>query len=246
MTADGRRQAPRNERDGVIINDPKSIQERQIIAAECAKSLKIAFPVLLDNLDDAVERAYAGWPDRIYVIDSEGKVAGKGAPGPSGFKPSVDALPSVLDRLLNLPSTQNPTPQRPGFGGPMMQQMRERMSQMLTRMGLTDKERETTLGIWDKKFGAHQPVMQAKQDLMMVLREQSNVDGTIKALASYADAVKKYTQQVEDLDKELEAAIQYSKKPQLQAALTAFGILGINIAPPMQIGGPGGPQRPGN
>lgn len=245
VTTDGRRQAPRNERDGVIVNDPKTIQERQIVAAECAKSLKIGFPVLLDNLDDAVERAYAGWPDRLYVIDIDGKVAGKGAPGPSGFKPSVDALPVVLERLLNLATTQNPqpTPQRPGFGGPMMQQMRERTGQMLTRMGLPDKEREATLAIWDKKFAAHQPVMQAKQELMMVLRDQSNVEGTVKALAAYADAVKKYTQQVDDLDKELEAAIQYSKKPQLQAALTAFGILGLNIAPPMQMGGPGGPGR---
>jgi hypothetical protein len=56
--------------------------------------------VLVDALDDPTEKAYAGWPDRVYVIDAEGKVAHKGATGPGGFRPAVQAAPGVLDRLL--------------------------------------------------------------------------------------------------------------------------------------------------
>jgi len=45
-----------------------------------------------------MEKDYAGWPDRLYVIDGDGKIAYKGAPGPRGFKP--DEIPAVLDKLL--------------------------------------------------------------------------------------------------------------------------------------------------
>jgi hypothetical protein len=33
------------------------------------------------------EKAYTGWPDRLYVIDREGRIAHKGKAGPFGFKP---------------------------------------------------------------------------------------------------------------------------------------------------------------
>ncbi len=36
---------------------------------------------------NTAQKAYAGWPDRLYVIDAEGKVAYKGGPGPGGFRP---------------------------------------------------------------------------------------------------------------------------------------------------------------
>ena len=82
------------------ITDPKTLAERQKVAEKFAATVKLSVPILVDTIDDQVERAYAGWPDRIYVIDSEGKVAHKGAPGPGGFGPSVREAPAVLDRLL--------------------------------------------------------------------------------------------------------------------------------------------------
>lgn len=42
--------------------------------------------------------AYAGWPDRLYVIDREGRVAYKSGPGPFGFKPA--AVETTLVALL--------------------------------------------------------------------------------------------------------------------------------------------------
>ncbi len=38
--------------------------------------------------DNGVERAYTGWPDRLYVIDRDGRIAYKSAAGPFGFKPA--------------------------------------------------------------------------------------------------------------------------------------------------------------
>jgi type I thyroxine 5'-deiodinase len=44
--------------------------------------------MLLDGLDNAVERAYAGWPDRLYIVGKDGRLAYKGRPGPGGFAPA--------------------------------------------------------------------------------------------------------------------------------------------------------------
>jgi hypothetical protein len=52
------------------------------------KDLKLSIPCLIDDVKNTAQRAYAGWPDRFYVIDREGKVAFRGAPGPRGFKPA--------------------------------------------------------------------------------------------------------------------------------------------------------------
>ena len=48
-------------------------------------------------MDNAANHAYAAWPDRVYVIDTEGKVAVMGATGPAGFAPSVSAARAWLE-----------------------------------------------------------------------------------------------------------------------------------------------------
>ena len=31
--------------------------------------------------------AYAGWPDRLYVVGADGRIVYRGGPGPGGFRP---------------------------------------------------------------------------------------------------------------------------------------------------------------
>jgi type I thyroxine 5'-deiodinase len=50
--------------------------------------LGIEMPAIVDNFDDSTDIAYSGWPDRLYIIDKEGRIAYKSAPGPFGFKPA--------------------------------------------------------------------------------------------------------------------------------------------------------------
>lgn len=76
-----------NEKQGVIYADAKTEGERAQVAATCVRNLKIDFPVLVDSMDNSVERAYTGWPDRLYVVDKDSRIAFKGGPGPFGFKP---------------------------------------------------------------------------------------------------------------------------------------------------------------
>jgi type I thyroxine 5'-deiodinase len=70
------------------VYDPISLNERRSVAAECADALAYGIPTYVDDLDDSVNRAYAAWPTRLYLVDQEGRVAYAGGPGPYGFKPA--------------------------------------------------------------------------------------------------------------------------------------------------------------
>ena len=95
------REAHPNERNNQFqIGEPKTLKERQEVAGDFAKKLKLSLPILVDAMDDPVDKLYAGWPDRIYVIDRDGNIALKGDPGPGGFSPSVRAAFEVLDKRI--------------------------------------------------------------------------------------------------------------------------------------------------
>jgi len=87
-----------NERDGVRINQPRTYGERVKAAGECLKGLKLTIPCLVDDMENVAQKAYAGWPDRLYVIDAAGNVAYRGEPGPRGFKPPE--AESALKKLV--------------------------------------------------------------------------------------------------------------------------------------------------
>ncbi len=60
-------------------------------------------------MDDAVNKAYSAWPDRIYVIGVDGKIALMGGQGPRGFAPSVKDTRAWLEKLkANSDSTHKP------------------------------------------------------------------------------------------------------------------------------------------
>ena len=77
-----------NVKDDVLFATTRTEGKRTQVANVCVVKLGIKFPALVDNPDDRVERAYTGWPDRLYVIDTDGRVAYKSAAGPFGFKPA--------------------------------------------------------------------------------------------------------------------------------------------------------------
>jgi iodothyronine deiodinase-like protein len=96
---------PRRTPKDFQIEDPQTLAERQKVAEDFAKKVRLSAPILVDTIDDQVEQAYAGWPDRIYILDPDGKIVHKGNPGPAGFAPSVKEAPTILDKLLgNAPS----------------------------------------------------------------------------------------------------------------------------------------------
>lgn len=75
-----------NIKDKVIFATPRDEQERAMIAGACVRKLGIKFPAVLDEFGNSTEKAYTGWPDRIYLVEQNGRVAYKSKPGPFGFK----------------------------------------------------------------------------------------------------------------------------------------------------------------
>ena len=52
-----------------------------------SEALGLTMPAVVDDLDDAVSIAYHGWPERLYLIDTDGMVLYRCGPGPFGFDP---------------------------------------------------------------------------------------------------------------------------------------------------------------
>ena len=87
-----------NIREGVVFRNPRSDAERFQVADSCVRTLGVRIPALIDGMDNTVEQAYTGWPDRLYLIDRAGRVAYKSRPGPFGFEPS--GLEAAIRGLL--------------------------------------------------------------------------------------------------------------------------------------------------
>ena len=47
--------------------------------------LNLEMPTLLDDMNNATDAAYAAMPERLYVVDTTGKVIYQSKPGPWGF-----------------------------------------------------------------------------------------------------------------------------------------------------------------
>lgn len=91
-------QMPVNIKDDVVHASPADAEERSKLAQVCVSRLAIKLPAVVDDFDNSTDTAYTGWPDRLYVIGPDGRVAYKSKPGPFGFKPAEleAALKAVL------------------------------------------------------------------------------------------------------------------------------------------------------
>ena len=91
-----------NLEDDVLVASTTTTDERISVADVCMTKLGIKLPAIVDEADNRVERLYTGWPDRLYVIDRQGKVFYKSAAGPFGFKPA--AVEAALQQLVPAPA----------------------------------------------------------------------------------------------------------------------------------------------
>jgi hypothetical protein len=87
-----------NDRVGIEIRQPVTIDERLGVAQKCSATLEISFPVLVDPVGDPVGKAYSAMPDRLYLVDRDGRIAYKSGRGPFGFHPGE--LEQALIALL--------------------------------------------------------------------------------------------------------------------------------------------------
>ena len=96
-----------NIQQQVLFADPRTREERAAVASACVRNLQIEIPAVLDALDNATERAYTAWPDRLYLIARDGRIRFKSRPGPFGFQPAM------LEQALRAELEQRPAPAPP-------------------------------------------------------------------------------------------------------------------------------------
>jgi len=72
---------------GLFIEDPVTFEERLALAKRCEEDMQLGYPMLVDDLDDSVNTAYAAWPERLYLVDLDGMLVYRGDRGPGGFLP---------------------------------------------------------------------------------------------------------------------------------------------------------------
>jgi hypothetical protein len=76
-----------NQRMGIDLAQPTTDQQRCDVAGQCRQHLEMEMPFLVDSVADTVGATYSGMPNRLYLLDHEGRVVFKSGRGPFGFKP---------------------------------------------------------------------------------------------------------------------------------------------------------------
>lgn len=91
-------EVPQNKTEDINVEQPKTTEEREKVATTCATKLALSIPFVVDGADNKVGQAYAAWPDRLYVVGKDGKIAYKAGPGPGGFR--TTEMSAKFDEVL--------------------------------------------------------------------------------------------------------------------------------------------------
>ncbi len=94
-------QVAHNLEDGVIHQAPTTLDERADLAEVCVLGLDMKMPMLLDTMSDVVDGLYNALPERLYVIDADGRVVFKTVAGSPGFDP--EAWAAAIEAHLGRP-----------------------------------------------------------------------------------------------------------------------------------------------
>ena len=76
-----------NVKDDVCYAQPKTLEQRVAIANDFTKRYKFPLPFGIDDMSNAANDAYAAWPERLYVIEPDGRITYRGGLGPFDYKP---------------------------------------------------------------------------------------------------------------------------------------------------------------
>jgi type I thyroxine 5'-deiodinase len=83
----------------------KKIFEHTTFAERCssAKALiddkSLTIPCIVDDMENTANLAYSGWPDRIFVVRTDGTLAVAADEGPFGFVPALEETEAWLQRF---------------------------------------------------------------------------------------------------------------------------------------------------
>lgn len=82
----------------VKVDTHQTLEDRRSAAVGCSKASSLKVPILLDDMNDTLAKAYSAKPERFFILGSDGKVAYAGKRGPHGV--DLDAMEARLEELL--------------------------------------------------------------------------------------------------------------------------------------------------
>jgi hypothetical protein len=74
-----------NTQQGIVYDQPDTESKRAEVAQACVLGLKFRMPMLLDRMSNQVDQAYSALPERLYLLDEQGRILWRSGPGPWGF-----------------------------------------------------------------------------------------------------------------------------------------------------------------
>ena len=92
-------QVPNNLIENVIYDEPTTPQERTEVAAACQVNLGLDMPILIDAIDNDIDKQYVGLPMRQFLINADGKIVYAGQKGPFGW--DDQAFEEELKKLIS-------------------------------------------------------------------------------------------------------------------------------------------------
>ena len=78
-------QVDSNLDEGVLYRQHQSYDERESVAQSCSIDLHIDLPIIIEEMDNAIDEAYGAAPERLYLVAADGRVAYHGGAGPHFF-----------------------------------------------------------------------------------------------------------------------------------------------------------------
>jgi Iodothyronine deiodinase len=76
-----------NIKEDVCYKQPKTLEQRVAIANDFVQRQKYPLPFGIDDMSNAANDAYSAWPERLYIIDEQGRIAYAGGMGPFRYQP---------------------------------------------------------------------------------------------------------------------------------------------------------------
>lgn len=76
-----------NHEDEVLYEQPTTIGERLELARDFVAGMDFEIPLAVDTMSDEAMHCFAAWPERLYIVETDGTIAYKGGVGPVRFRP---------------------------------------------------------------------------------------------------------------------------------------------------------------
>jgi len=93
-----------NVDQGVCYAQPHSTEQRVAIANDFIQRFHFPLPFAVDDMHDIADHAYSAWPERIYIIDEQGKIVYRGGIGPFNYHPAEAR--AWLEKRFNVTPTR--------------------------------------------------------------------------------------------------------------------------------------------